>query len=393
MGQQTGRQTDDTNMELIYVELQTLLIDAEDFSQKWDENLPLPYIAPPQNAKDALNPAAFKLEWEGIVNGIFYIALYEPKHEQCRYYRDFLLALEPELPYILRTRLHEQCAQRLWQSASDTARLLQFLLPTAAWPLLELAYIYEQQAEGAMLEQRFADCGEAWNLAALVYEQLLEREEMDARCHYQLGYYYLQRCDYRSASASFSSAQQLAQSAEHPLWGKSQAWLQRIGVPDNELWKQIQPLFAQAVQNTNIDDAQKHSRALWHELLAPLEQLLQDQSQPGCVWYLYGFCLLYGGDEAARAGGAFLRAQELGWPGALEWQLPYYLGLSNYLEGEYRNAEHSFCTVLQKDPQHAATWYWLERLYAELEDSRSTQYKTLLQTLQPDFPDLIQYFI
>ena len=365
-----------------------------------DFSIPLPYIEPAPKEQQAA------LEWEGIVNGVFYIALYEPKHEHYRYYKDFVLALEPELPYILRTRLHEQCEQKLWPHASDTARLLQFLLPAATWPLLELAYIYEQQAEQAMLEHRFTDCGEAWNLAALVYEQLHERDELDARCHYQLGYYYLQRCDYQAASASFAAAQQLALSEEHPLWGKSQGWLRQIGVLGEKdthtagLWKQVQAIFECTMNIKSVKTAinippqrTQPDRALWQELCLALEELLQE-CELGCIWYMYGFCLLYENraSNEHKISEAFIRARELGWAGVLKWQLPYYLGLSYYLEGQYRNAERSFKAVLQQDPQHTATWYWLKRLYSELEDLRSAKYNQLLQTLRPDFPELIQYF-
>ncbi len=427
------------------------------FVSQIDPAIPLPYILRQAAAEVETDTAA--LDWDGIVDGILYIALYEPKHEHCSYYKDFLLALEPELPHILQDRLRDQYAQKLWQNARDTVGILLFLLPSANWPLLELSYLYEQEAEQALQEQRFADCRDAWERASLVYKQLLQSDSMDARCYYQLGYYYLQCWNFPAAYEAFISAQQLALSPENPLWGKCHSYLQSLGICEqmqgnDEAAKALQLRWAtmyndlqRALQADKLYEAGGGQSdgspdntglktealrefldiygteataglkaALWLTPLADLDELLREHPQSGPLWYLRGLCLLYGSDvaslrdlaaETATAEGdaagaakpgrsaskALSRARELGWRAPLKWQLPYYHGVSRYLEGDYAEAERSFLEVLQRDTGHCASLYWLAKLYGDREDGRSSQYHDLLQALQPEFPDLIQHFL
>ncbi len=397
-------------------------------SLPFNPEIPLPYILRPgAPLGDSESPdATEQLDWNGIVDGILYLALYEPRHEQLGYYKDFLLALEPELPYVLQDRLRDQYDERLWLNARDTVRILLFLLPEASWPLLELGYLHEQEAEQALMEQRFAACCESWDLGALAYGRLLERDERDARSSFQLGYYYLQCWNYPAAYQAFVSSQQLALSPEHPLWSKCEHWLQKLSVFESLeqrseqeqkalslSWERLLADFRRALRGADeaaTDFAAgpvSHCRSLWLRPLDELDGLLREQPESGFLWYLRGLCLLYGHDmsilrdladpaEAGTSGNgasaALGRAEQLSWETPLDWQLPYYLGLSHYLEASYRKAERYFSKVLKKNTEHAATLYWLEKLYAELEDPRSSQYQVLLRELYPDFPDLIQAF-
>ena len=369
--------------------------------------IPLPYVLRDKPLTEAIG----ELDWNGIVDGILYVALYQPKHEHCVYYKDFLLAMEPELPHVLQDRLREQYDQRLWQDARDTVRILLFLLPTVNWPLLELCYLYEQEAEEALIEQRFADCSNAWNLAALGYKQLLERDDLDAQCYFQLGYYYLQCWNYPAAYQAFVSSQQLALSPEHPLWAKCHSWLQKIYLfelmePDGKASKALSLCWGRVLEDLQqaLKAGEKDAeleKSLWLAPLTRLDDLLRQRLDCGFLWYLRGFCLLYGHDLAtlrglSEVGGAslaFAKAQELGWLGPLPWQLPYYLGLSHYLEGSYSQAERCLLEVLRHNTEHNATLYWLEKIYSDLEDPRSVQYQALLRALNPNFPDLIQSFV
>ena len=386
------------------------------FLQSFAPEISLPYILRTDDVESD------ELDWNGIVDGILYIALYEPKHEHIHYYKDFLLSLEPELPYILHDRLRSQYEQRLWTYARDTVNLLLFLLPTETWPLLELCYLYEQEAEEALMEQRFADCRNSWNHAALAYKQLLEREDINAKCYFQLGHYYLQCWDYPAAYRAFVSCQQLALVPEHPLWGQSHNWLQKIALfdmpEDSESlkvlslrWAQLMEGFVQSMvagqdkAGEQVAEGFALAKQLWLVPLEILNELLRENPSSPCLWYLRGFCLLYGHDvatlcslseafgESKGASQAFAKAQELGWSGPLEWQQSYYLGVSYYLEGSYREAERCLLKILERHTEHTATLYWLEKIYSDLEDWRSQQYQALLQALNPAFPDLIQMFI
>ncbi|WGK69235.1 hypothetical protein P0082_12280 [Candidatus Haliotispira prima] len=481
-------------MELIYIELDRQVV-AERFGKSgetgeepdlvsgklpFDPEIPLPYILR-QDSNRSLeqhgtedSETASSLDWNSVVDGILYVVLYEPKHEYGNYYRDFLLTLEPELPHILQDRLRDQYEEKLWLHARDTVRILLFLLPGETWPLLELCYLYEQEAENALSEHRFAACNEAWNLAALGYRQLSERDDADAKCYFQVGYYYLQCWNYPAAYQAFVSAQQLMLSPEHPLWGRCHDQLQKIklfeppersrkprrkslGEPEEKFgekltekppekplslrWSRILGSLQRALgaergtrrnglepkdgtdetgqedQWDSFEDSEDLTgKSLWLRSINELDEMLREQPYSGCLWYIRGLCLLYGSDGVVlrglpistvptvgesgdndRASGpacrAFLKAKELGWTATPEWLLPYYLGLSLYLEGLYREAERSFMEVLQHDTQHSATLYWLEKLYSDIQDRRSTQYQALLQTLDPEFPDLIQTFI
>ncbi len=381
------------------------------FLESFAPEIPLPYIL----RTDGM--AGDELDWNGIVDGILYVALYEPKHEHNSYYKDFLLSLEPELPYILQDRLRSQYEQRLWTYARDTVNLLLFLLPKANWPLLELCYLYEQEAEQALIEQRLADCRDLWKHAALVYKQLLEQEDSNAKCYFQLAYYYLQCWDYPAAYRAFVSCQQLALSPEHPLWAKSHNWLQKLTLFNiaeensesakalNLRWAQLMDCLLRAMEGKKLAEGFALEKELWLASLEILNELLLENPNSSCLWYLRGLCLLYGHDvatlrslseafsETKGASQAFAKAQSLGWLGPLEWQQPYYLGVSYYLEGSYHEAKCCLLEVLQRHTEHTAALYWLEKIYSDLEDCRSTQYQTLLQALSPAFPDLIQMFI
>ena len=385
----------------------------------FDSNIPLPYLLRDDDIAD-------ELDWNSIVEGILYIGLYEPKHEHIIYYRDFLLALEPELPHILQDRLRDQYAQKQWLYAHDTIQILLFLFPDCNWTLLELCYFYEQKAEEALCEQRFSDCAEAWDLAAVAYQQLLEREDIDARCYLQLGYYYLQCWDYPAAYRAFVSYRELVPLSEQPLRSEMYDWLEKMNFceileQNNDQakawkmhWEQVfiglrhalksekaTSGLSSAAPGNELNFVSVGSKNRWLVPLVDLEALLSVQPDCGFLWYLRGFCMLQGYDvatlsslsETGEASQAFEKAQALGWSGAFPWQLSYYLGLSYYLEGAYNEAEKYLLGILRHNTEHCASLYWLEKIYEDLEDLRSVQYRAVLNDLAPNFPDLIQSFL
>lgn len=366
-------------MGLSYVELKLKDIDWKEAEGDFvfDETIPLPY----RTESERRSGQEVTLDWEKVVEGILHIALSEPKHEHIAYYRSFLLAFEPDLPHLVKAHFKESCELGGWSEAEEKVQWLIFLLPGSLWPLLDQAYLYERRAGEAEILQEPKTAAEYWREAELVYKQLLFEEDLSPAAYFQLGYFYLQRMQFPQALETFLLCEKLTEESEDdPVWRNSQFWIRILySVERLEDWD-FEPL------------SRSLERGDWEAVLEYSESLILNCPESAPFWYLHAVALLRRG-FFSRAGSAFARSRELGFQSPINWHLPYYLGLSSYLSGEWEGAETHFLEALSGHSEEPVLLYWLSLVYKELgEDRMGSQFEDLVEEFSPGFPDLLKRF-
>lgn len=128
------------------------------------------------------------LSWESIISAMLKILAYDPDHDDAGYYRDFILAIKPDLPDelgetgVLKARNHD------FAIAEEIFRALCGLQPEQPTPRMNLALVCEQRAqafdnvEKADLKQEYLE--EAYRH----YHLLFSMDEVPVAAHLNAGF-------------------------------------------------------------------------------------------------------------------------------------------------------------------------------------------------------------
>ncbi len=139
------------------------------------------------------------LAWEQIVAAMLKILAYAPEHEDAPYYRDFVLAVTPDLIADLTETAIVKTNNGDYELAEEIFLALRGLQPGDQRALVNLALLYEQRAETASRAGNQPDEHEYLDRAGEVYQELLEADEPIPEAHLNAGFYYYRRRDYEQA--------------------------------------------------------------------------------------------------------------------------------------------------------------------------------------------------
>jgi tetratricopeptide (TPR) repeat protein len=139
------------------------------------------------------------LTWEQIVAGMLKILAYAPEHEDADYYRNFILAVTPEII----AELTETAIMKTHNGDLDLAEeiflALRGLQPGDQRALVNLALLYEQRADGSSRAGNSADADEYEELARETYRELFSADETIPEAHLNAGLFYYKRKEFDEA--------------------------------------------------------------------------------------------------------------------------------------------------------------------------------------------------
>lgn len=139
------------------------------------------------------------LSWEQIVAGMLKILAYAPDHDDADYYRDFVLAVSPDLIQQLTTTGIVKTQNGDHELAEEIFLALKGLQPIEPRALVNLALLYEARARSAAQrgdaeqEQQFVDS------AFELYHQTFELDNVPPEAHLNAGFFYANQQNFDQA--------------------------------------------------------------------------------------------------------------------------------------------------------------------------------------------------
>ncbi len=160
-----------------------------------DPTRKLPVEIPPGQQVDDLTG----LSWEMIVSAMLKILAYQPTHHDADYYREFVLAVRPQLVEELTETGIVKAKNQDYDIAEEIFLALRGLLPGDTRPLLNLALLYEQRAELSERREEEAEQDQYDNAAFHTYQELLTHDDAPADAAFNAAFFFLKRRNYNRA--------------------------------------------------------------------------------------------------------------------------------------------------------------------------------------------------
>lgn len=186
--------------DIVYLQLpQDVDRDLGDF--ELDPSIPLP-VERPEGADES---AVEDLKWEQIIAAMLKIMAYDPSHEHVDYYRDFVLAVKPDIVDELTETGVFKARNQDFAIAEEIFLALSGLLPENPKPDLNLALLYEQRADAAEQRGNEDEQQQYVDQAFAVYRKLLSSDEVAADVYFNSGHFYLKQRSFNRAREQFEN--------------------------------------------------------------------------------------------------------------------------------------------------------------------------------------------
>lgn len=156
-----------------------------------------------------------ELSWEMILSGMLRVLAVEPDHEDAAYYRRFVLAMRPNIAHELGQAGVEQIQNGGYELAQEIFLALIGVDPEAVEGKVNLALLYERQAE--QYEQRNDDMQrDAYRIMAQqIYDNLLrDAEDLPPLVYFNAGNFFFRLGSFERAQAQFEMYLQLGDDDE-----------------------------------------------------------------------------------------------------------------------------------------------------------------------------------
>ncbi len=236
------------------------------------------------------------LSWEMIISGMLKILAWDRENENAEYYRNFILAVKPEIIDELTQSGILKAQNRDWDIAEEVFLALSGLQPGNPRATLNLALMYDQRSEGysaldnSELEKEYAD------KAFSAYIKALQEKPELPETHMYAGHFFLRQQSWGRAKKEFSRFLQISRDDQ------KKAEIQKIldqlkGSSDRDA------LFNEAFDFIRLGKET--------EGLAKIDEFLEIQDDVWNAWFLKGWALrrlecyqeAYDAFSAARARG------------------------------------------------------------------------------------------
>jgi tetratricopeptide (TPR) repeat protein len=144
-----------------------------------------------------------ELSWEMIISAMLKIFAYNRTHEDIPYYRSFINAVQPNLVTELTKTGIIKAEAKEYALAEEIFLALCHLAPEEATTFLNLAFVYEEQADGYKEAGEFTTSDYYADKALNIYQEALEVHPESTDVHFYLGYFYLKQNDLSKAQEYF----------------------------------------------------------------------------------------------------------------------------------------------------------------------------------------------
>ncbi len=164
-----------------------------------DPSIPLPVEPPP-----GLDSTDLKdLSWEMIVSAMLKLFAYQPDHPHLEYFRDFVLAVQPDIVVQMTEMGIAKAQNHEYEIAEEIFRSLVNFAPEEENTFTNLALVFEESA-GALRDKGDEDSAEKRDQSAFIaYRRACRFHPDSARIHYNAGHFFLQRNNVQNAREHF----------------------------------------------------------------------------------------------------------------------------------------------------------------------------------------------
>ncbi|MCA1951170.1 MAG: tetratricopeptide repeat protein [Treponema sp.] len=268
-------------------------ISAGDFVV--DPSIPLPVEIPADQEELDLE----QLSWEMILSGMIKIIEREPFHADADYYRQFVLAVKPDILKEFSEAAILKARNKDFELSLEILSALSALYPNSPEVSLNRALVYEEMATALEDSGREAEAAEAWTQAHTLYVNLLAQNPPLPNVLFNAGFFYLKQRNYEKARDCFSRYIPVADSPRKKE--KAQSIIKEISERslDDQVFKEAYDFIRMGEEPKGIEK---------------IHQFLIRHPDVWNGWFLLGWGLrrLERWDDAALA---FRKALELGGEG------------------------------------------------------------------------------
>lgn len=165
------------------------------FQVRTDVLLPVEVDADPERL------AASGLSWESIISAMLKILAYDPGHRDAQYYRDFILAVRPDIDAELTQAAVAKSHSKGFDVAVEAFRALEGLFPVSARHSVNLALVYEERAGHERQLGRETAAEEDLGMAFHCYHRALAVDPELPETHLYLANFHLRQQSFGKAHA------------------------------------------------------------------------------------------------------------------------------------------------------------------------------------------------
>ncbi|RKX86579.1 MAG: hypothetical protein DRP57_01200 [Spirochaetes bacterium] len=160
-----------------------------------DPDIMLPIEFPPGQEKISTE----NITWEAIISAMLRILAYKPEHENADYFREFILAVKPDIKNELTEAGILKARNKDFDIAIEIFMALEGLFPDSSLPKLNLALTYEDRAYQYEKLEKIELSDKYMELAFSTYKRALNIDPENPQIHYNLAHFYLRQNSFEKA--------------------------------------------------------------------------------------------------------------------------------------------------------------------------------------------------
>ncbi len=280
-------------------------------SFRLDPSIPLPVEA----RRSGEVPNLDDLSWEQIVAAMLKIMAWERSHADFAYYHDFILSVRPEVWQELSATGIVKAQAKDFRLAEEIFLALEGLDPTHPRTLLNLALLYDDEAESLSQRGQSAEAEDLLTLAQKKFSQALTATPPLPDAFFYAGFFHLKQKNLERARGLFEAFFELAKDDEKKITAARKA------LADADRQSRLDLLFKEAYDFILLGKEEEGIRRL--------DEFLKEHPQVWNAWFLLGWarrrlgqwkaameafqtCLDKGGDQIDTYNEMAICAMELG---------------------------------------------------------------------------------
>jgi tetratricopeptide (TPR) repeat protein len=240
-----------------------------------DPSIPLPVEGKWSAGRADEVPNLDDLSWEQIVAAMLKVMAWERDHRDFSYYRDFILAVRPEVWQELSATGIVKAQAKEFRLAEEIFLALEGLDPTHPRTLLNLALLYDDEAEALSQRGKSAEAEELLTLAQKKFSQALTTTPPLPDAFFYGGFFHLKQKNLERARGLFEAFFELARE------DKKKIEAARKALAEADRQNRLDNLFKEAYDFILLGQEEKG--------IARIDDFLKEHPQVWNAWFLLGW--------------------------------------------------------------------------------------------------------
>jgi tetratricopeptide (TPR) repeat protein len=240
-----------------------------------DPSIPLPVEGRWSAGRADEVPNLEDLSWEQIVAAMLKIMAWERNHSDFAYYRDFILAVRPEVWQELSATAIVKAQAKEFRMAEEIFLALEGLDPTHPRTLLNLALLYDEEAEALSQHGQSAEADELLVHAQKKFSQALVTTPPLPDAYFYAGFFHLKQKNLDRAKGLFEAFFELAKEDTKKIEAARKA------LAEAERQSRLDNLFKEAYDFILLGKEE--------EGIKRLDGFLKEHPQIWNAWFLLGW--------------------------------------------------------------------------------------------------------